>query len=104
MSPLQPGGGDFTPDFSKIPLYAQARRMQLPQGRASSLPQQSPVKRGMEELRCDGADSPFWKEQLGVPGCPPPALPSFTLRLYKIMLSLAQGPAERLLNSRLCFR
>lgn len=45
--------------------------MQLPQGRASSFPQQSLVKRGMEELSCDGADSPLWKEQLGALSCPP---------------------------------
>lgn len=41
--------------------------MELPQGTASSFPQKSPVKLGMEELRCDDARSPFWKEQLGVP-------------------------------------
>lgn len=97
MSPLHPRGGDFTPDFSRIPFHTQARRMQLPQGRASSCPQQSPVKRGTEELSCDEADSPFWEEQLGVPGCPPPALPSFAPRPREVMLSLPQGPAERLL-------
>lgn len=62
--------------------------MQLPQGQASGFAQRSPVTRCPEELRCEGADSPFWRERLGSP------LSSSTLRPREVTLSLAQGRQE----------
>lgn len=46
------------------------------------------VKRGLEKLSCDGADSSCWKEQLGVPSFPSPELFSFMLRLCDATLNL----------------
>lgn len=96
MFPLLPGGVEVSP-----PVSAKSPSIPKPEGcrsliAGSAVSHREVVKRGLDKISSDEADSSCWREQLGVPSFPSPALLSFVLRLGDVTLNLVQGSTERL--------